>query len=110
VCSLAYNGDSATGIFIILTPLPGASTTATGWQVYSSNDTFVVPSDVYKVKVTCIGGGGGGTNIVGGNPTTGGGGGGTGIQYFSVSPTQAYNIIVGAGGSAGGGTGGEPRE
>jgi hypothetical protein len=106
VCSLAYNGDSATGIFIILTPLPGASTTATGWNVYSSNDTFVVPADVYKIKVTCIGAGGGGTNIVGGNPTTGGGGGGTGIQYFTVSPTQSYSVIVGAGGSAGGGTGG----
>jgi hypothetical protein len=116
VCSLAYNGDSATGIFIILSPLPSANTApARGWAVYSSNNTFVVPANVNTIKVTCIGGGGGGAGpdfigyYLGG---TGGGGGGTGVQYFTVSPGQAYNIIVGGGGAGGigvsgiGGTGG----
>ena len=105
VCSLAYNGDSASGVFIILSLLPSATTSASGWQVFSSNGTFVVPVDVYKIKVTCIGGGGGGSNpfLFEGTypPTTGGGGGGTGTQYFTVSPGQNYSVIVGAGGNAG---------
>lgn len=109
VCTLAYNGDSASGVFIILSLLPSATTSARGWQVYSSNDTFVVPANVNTIKVTCIGGGGGGSNPVlfEGTypPTTGGGGGGTGTQYFTVSPGQNYSVIVGAGGSAGGGEG-----
>jgi hypothetical protein len=109
VCTLAYNGDSATGVFIILSLLPSATTSARGWAVYSSNDTFVVPANVNTIKVTCIGGGGGGTDA---DFTQnywrsgiGGGGGGTGIQYFTVSPGQSYPVIVGAGGGAGGGVG-----
>ena len=116
VCSLAYNGDSASGVFIILSILPTSVTPyLSGWALYSSNDTFVVPANVYKIKVTCIGGGGGGENpyfdgsagywISG----SGGGGGGTGIQYFSVSPGQAYTVEIGGAGGAGGGEGGITR-
>jgi len=116
VCTLAYNGDSASGVFIILSILPTAITPyLSGWQVYSSNDTFVVPANVYKIKVTCIGGGGGGENPYFDGSSGyyftgyGGGGGGTGIQYFSVSPGQAYPVEIGGGGGAGGGTGGTTR-
>ena len=65
--------------------------TATG------SGTFTVPTDVYKLKVTCIGGGGGA-----GGANSGGGGGGAGcIKVFAVTPGASYTYFVGAGGSAG---------
>ena len=61
--------------------------------------TFVVPTDVYKIKVTCIGGGGGGVGAIN---TGGAGGAGSCIKVFAVTPGQSYSYFVGAGGSGGG--------
>ena len=60
--------------------------------------TFTVPTDVYKLKVTCIGGGGGGSS---GNGPYGGGGGGACLKTFAVTPGQTYTIRVGGGGNGG---------
>lgn len=63
--------------------------------------TFVVPTDVYKIKVTCIGGGGGGGLRTTSNPGCGGGGGGACIKVITVTPGQVYSYNVGAGGAVG---------
>jgi hypothetical protein len=65
--------------------------------------SFTVPSNVYKLKITCIGGGGGGGTgpIQSGLYTAGagGGGGGASIGIFTVSPGASYTVQVGAGGA-----------
>lgn len=62
----------------------------------SGSGTWVCPSDVTKVKVTCIAGGGGGNinNFSGGT-------GGCAIGIYTVTPGAAYAYSVGSGGNAG---------
>ena len=74
-----------------------------GVQVFTSNGTFVVPSNVKKIWITACGGGCGGMDGSSGK----GGSGGDWIyrKTYSVSPNQSIPITVGAGG-AGGNSGG----
>jgi hypothetical protein len=64
---------------------------------------WTVPSGVTSVSMLLIGGGAGGTN------TTGGTGGSLSYvnNYTGLTPGSTYSIVVGAGGTAGGGTGGD---
>jgi hypothetical protein len=65
----------------------------------TGSGTFVVPTNVYKLKVTCIGGGGSGGT---GSSYGGGGGAGGCIKVFAVTPGASYSYFVGAGGTGGG--------
>jgi len=53
--------------------------------------TFIVPLDVYKLQVHCIGGGG--TSVAN---SRSGGGGGYASKIISVTPGESYSITVGA--------------
>lgn len=75
-------------------------------RYYTSNDTFVVPDNIYKIKAHAWGAGGGGCATVGGVGGSGGGAGGFGIKIFDVTPGQSIAIAIGVGGAAGGATGG----
>lgn len=75
-------------------------------RYYTSNDNFIVPDNIYKIKVHIWGGGGGGSAIGGGSSGGGGGGGGYGLGIFDVIPGQNVALTIGTGGAAGGATGG----
>ncbi len=78
-------------------------------QAFTSNGTFTVPANVFRLAVEGCGGGGGGTAGSTGTTTTnqygagGGGGGGSvfGLTYVDVTPGASVTVTVGAGGSAG---------
>lgn len=63
----------------------------------SGSGTWVCPSNVTKVKVTCIAGGGGGN--IGNDSSFFGGGGGCAIGIYTVTPGSAYAYSVGSGGN-----------
>jgi len=72
-----------------------------GGVVLTSGTSWVVPTDVYQIKVVTIGGGGGGGDGITGG-TIGGGGGGGGafnVSYISVTPSSSISYSIGAGGS-----------
>lgn len=63
----------------------------------TASETFVVPPNIYKLKVEAWGGGGGGTD---GTPQGGGGGGGGfGLKLIDVIPGQNIDITMGLGGA-----------
>ena len=64
---------------------------------FTSTGTFTSPANVTTVEVLLVAGGGGGGN----NPGGGGGGGQVVKKYLTVSPSTAYTITIGAGGSSG---------
>ena len=67
--------------------------------------SWTAPTGVTSVSVVAIGGGGGG-NLYNSNYNTGGGGGGLGWRNnISVTPGQAYTVVVGAGGAGASGSG-----
>lgn len=77
-----------------------------GYAMYRDNGTYnwIVPDNVYRIKVTAIGGGGGGDISCG--PMLGyfavfdGGRAGTmSTKTIDVTPGQSFNLTVGAGGS-----------
>jgi hypothetical protein len=74
--------------------------TVPNMQVFDSNGTFIVPTNVTKILVEVWGGGGG----AGGNGGGGGGGGGYGKQVFAVIPGTGYTVTVGVGGDGGDGS------
>lgn len=106
--------DSLVEVFIVLDPLPAPPPAIfippRGYQAFTSNGTFVVPENVYHIKVTCVGGGGSGgggtfSNGMGGsddswNPGGGGGGGAVCFKYLDVTPGASYSVVIGAGGAA----------
>lgn len=82
----------------------GESPGSTESVVFSSSQTWTVPSDVTSVEVLVVGGGGGGgTSTNFGNGGSGGGGGG-GIVHetaYAVTPGAGVSVVVGSGGSPG---------
>jgi hypothetical protein len=71
-------------------------------QVFITNGTFIVPSNVTRIKVDLWGGGGGGGK--GNNSGYNGGGGGAGGYAFNVLnvvPGTNYPVTVGIGGTNG---------
>ena len=77
-------------------------------QVFTSNGTFVVPTNVTSIIIEAWGGGGmGGTGSA--SYDVGGGGGGAGgytKALYAVTPGASYPVVVGAGGATGQPTGG----
>jgi hypothetical protein len=81
-------------------------------RVFTSSDTFVVPTGAKVVEVTCIGGGGGGgggaRNLSGDRGGGGGGGGGLSRYLFRAEDLggvdASITVTVGTGGSAGAAT------
>lgn len=69
--------------------------------------TWVCPAGVTSVSVVCVGGGGSGVSANVANGGRGGGGGG-GLVYGvrTVTPGSTYTVVVGAGGSTEGASGG----
>lgn len=96
---VAYKG----GYYLLLDYLPSAFIAAPhGQQVFTSNGTFTVPSNVYNIKVTCVGGGGGSYYIL--DPLGGldyiffaGGGAASATKSLSVTPGQTYSVSIGLG-------------
>lgn len=77
-----------------------------GMETYSTPGTYeyVVPDNIYKLKVTATGGGGHGyvyyaTDYYRADGTQGGAGG-TVIAHFDVEPGQSYRVLVGSAGSS----------
>lgn len=70
---------------------------------YTASDTFVVPDNIFKLKIHAWGGGGGGgdTNGTGGWNSSGGGGAAYGCSIVAVTPAQSIPFTIGAGGSHG---------
>jgi len=97
------SGDAWSAIHFVLNSAPASDPNT---LVFFENSTFTVPANVYSIDVECWGGGGAG----GGRTSNGGAGGGGGGAYASktleVEPGQVYNIIVGSGGAASTGNGG----
>lgn len=62
---------------------------------------FVVPDDIYKLKIHAWGAGGGGSSNSAGSPGSGGGGGAYGLSIITVTPGQNLSYTIGTGGSTG---------
>jgi hypothetical protein len=81
-------------------------------RIFTSSDTFVVPTGAKVVEVTCIGGGGGGgggaRNVFGDGGGSGGGGGGLSKYLFRVQDIggvdASITVTVGTGGAGGAAT------
>ncbi len=70
--------------------------------LFQSDDTYTVPADVTVLRIVCIGGGGGGGSVTSTFGTGGGGGsGGYAETTIDVVAAQDYDLVVGAGGTAG---------
>jgi len=104
-CEQWYFYDDATGTYKI--QAKGGFTTV---QTFNTSGSFVVPDEIYKLKIEAWGGGGGGCDVFSGSSQTGGGGGAYGLLIVDVVPGQVINYTVGMGGvngvpaSAGGST------
>jgi len=85
-----------------------SSTQGTAWigyrgQVFTSNDTFTIPTGVTALKITVVGGGGG----AGGYARGSGAGGGAAIKFLtSLTSGNTLAVTVGAGGTGSTGNGG----
>jgi len=91
-------------LFFHLLLLGSSQTTET----FSSSGTWVVPCGVYSVTVECwgAGGAGGGNSINDGTASSGGGGGAYASAIIAVVPGANISYIIGSGGIAGTGNGG----
>jgi hypothetical protein len=75
---------------------PPESTTATVSFSYTEfTQIFIVPNNVYWIKVTCNGAGGGQGNGIGSITS---GAGGRIVGWIPVEPNEVYQVIVGGGG------------
>lgn len=70
---------------------------------FDSSGVFVVPENVYKISVFCVGGGGAGGTATPRWRNGGGGGGGfvSTVTEHSVTPGQKIPVTIGAGGIVG---------
>lgn len=94
--------DNHTHTVSEITDISNLTSSSGGFQMYTKNGTFIVPNNITKVKVTCVGGAGGGG---GSGYYAHGGNGATGFIAFNVvnvTPGQSIPIIVGKGGVGGG--------
>lgn len=70
-------------------------------QSFATDGTFVVPDNIYSIRVEAWGAGGGGANEFGGSSESGGGAGGYGFIQKAVTPGQSIPYTVGVGGLGG---------
>lgn len=98
-------GDIDVGV-VNATAITGIGTGFSTINVFTTNTTFTVPDNVYKLKFFVTGGGGGGGGAAkykndryyhGG----GGGAGGTSIGTVDVTPGEGITLTIGDGGTAG---------
>jgi hypothetical protein len=85
--------------------LRGSATNSSGTPlVFNSTGslTWTCPAGVTRIKLIVVGGGGGGAGG-GGSKGVNGGSGGVGVGFYTVTPTTAYSITIGAGGAGGNG-------
>lgn len=96
-----YLANGTYGLSAIKSAITSLSTSSGGGcQTFTSNGTFVVPSNVKKIWVTACAGGQGGV-YTGSDKLGGQGGDWVFKQPFSVSPNQSISITVGLGGVGG---------
>jgi hypothetical protein len=92
------NYYSLNGIFpATATPVAGPQL---GMMVFTEDDVFTVPDDVYQVEVFAVGGGGAGKQSISVNRSGSNGGNGGQVIYetVTVNPGQVVPVIIGAGG------------
>lgn len=80
----------------------GNVTAVHGSQLFTTNGTFTVPSNVREIRVAIIGGGGSGSAYAGNATVTiSGGNSGTCVytDSISVTPGDTYSVGIGQGGS-----------
>lgn len=70
-------------------------------QYFTASSSFVVPDNIFKLKISAFGAGGGGFFDGGALSSGAGGGGAYGLAIRSVIPAQVITLTVGTGGSAG---------
>lgn len=71
-------------------------------KYFSASTTFIVPENIYKLRVSAWGGGGGGGDSSGGTGSGGGGGGGGfSVRIQDVSPGENIVLVIGAAGATG---------
>lgn len=102
-CLEWYVYDDATARYVPITK-QGFNTE----EYHTTSGNFIVPANIYALKVTCWGGGGGGGVDSGGVSSGGGGGGSMCEAILQVTPGQVIPFTIGSGGAAGapGGNGG----
>ncbi len=87
--------------------IPAGGGAPSGFQVFTSNDTFTTPATTTADTVfefTVVGGGGGGGGAVSFGSQTGAGGGAAGTSIYLVTglaPLLACPIVIGSGGAGG---------
>lgn len=78
-----------------------------GQKIFTTSQSWTVPSGVKSIDIFCVGaGGGGGVSSANSNKYGGGGGGGgytSTLFNRTVTPGSSYNIIIGAGSTHNGG-------
>ncbi len=94
-CESWYVFDDSTGLYKPITK--GGFNTM---EVLTTTQTWIVPAEIYKIKLQAWGGGGGGTDA-GGDNGPGGGGGGYGLIIRDVIPNQNIALVIGNGGAHG---------
>ncbi|MFC4263959.1 beta strand repeat-containing protein, partial [Ferruginibacter yonginensis] len=95
-------------VVVLLTTLFSLSANAQTSQTFTSSGSWTCPVGVTSVFIETWGGGGAGGGISGAAGAAGGGGGGGYTKNFmTVVPNTSYNFIVGTGGIAGTGVGGD---
>jgi hypothetical protein len=79
----------------------GDQAALSGAQAFQSNGTFVVPANVYRVRVRLWGSGGGGGGAGASGAAGGGASGAHAFGIFGVTPGQSIPITIGTPGTGG---------
>jgi hypothetical protein len=85
----------------LFSPVSAASAPVSGYQDFTSNGTFTMPSGKSYVQAIVIGGGGGGSGAYAGMGTGGNGGFVNVTPFIALSAGSTCAITVGGGGAAG---------